>query len=793
MFFTMRLVKGRDLKEIFQLVLERKEGWNQTRALSVILKVCEAMAYAHDKGVIHRDLKPANVMVGRFGEVYVMDWGLARVLGRHDRHDIRLKPAPEMSVSEVLTARGDHGLLAPDSPLVTMDGDIVGTPSYMPPEQANGQVHEVGPQSDIYAVGAMLYQLLTGHMPYLAHGARASQHMVLYWVREGPPRPVTALNDRVPAELVAICEKAMARAIADRYPNMLALAEDLRAYLEHRVVKAYQTGAAAELRKWIVRNKVTASTIAAAILITITLLGGISLVSRRAERDARRQIDEISRLSDVRNLAALLARADELWPEVPALAPAMEQWLADAALLQSHLAAHTLELHALRERALPYDERQEAVDRSSHPRAAELRQLEDERAGLDAHLELATAEQRAIEEQRLAEVENAMGRLAKVVGERRTYKFVDERDEWHHATLQKLVLDLEHLSDPTSGAVADVTNRLAHSRSVVKDTVDDHQREWDAAIKSIADVNACPKYGGLVIKPQVGLVPIGRNARTGLWEFAHPRTGSIPALHGGELEPTEEMGLVLVLIPGGKFLMGAQPNPREVGFDRDAQQLEQPVHDVTLEPFFISKYEMSQGQWLAFTKENPACFRPRPGNLRKTLRNPIEYVSATDCDRVLGRLGLAVPTEAQWEYAARGGTAWPWWTGPREESLEDRANIFGSTASKDDTAPVGSFPGNPFGLHDTIGNVREWCREAYVSYEFPVREGDGLRLGGPPQSRVVRGGSFQFVPADQLEEDHLIGVALRQSSRSRVSRRDAAPPGYRSENLGVRPARPLQQ
>src|SRR5262249_15892429 len=118
-YFTMRLVQGRDLRQIVELVHEGKDGWNQTRALGVILKVCEAMAYAHSKGVIHRDLKPANVMVGYFGEVYVMDWGLARVVGQADTHDLRLRlNAPALTPVE--TDRAEE--------FVTLDGEIMGTP-----------------------------------------------------------------------------------------------------------------------------------------------------------------------------------------------------------------------------------------------------------------------------------------------------------------------------------------------------------------------------------------------------------------------------------------------------------------------------------------------------------------------------------------------------------------------------------------------------------------------------------------------------------------------------------------
>jgi len=128
--------------------------------------------------------------------VYVMDWGLARVLGREDKHDLRLRPEAATSASVVRTERREQRDSTPDSPLVTMDGDVVGTPSYMPPEQARGQLDKLGPHSDVYAIGAMLYQLVTGRLPYVPAEGRVSQHTILAAVLRGPPESVESLAPR---------------------------------------------------------------------------------------------------------------------------------------------------------------------------------------------------------------------------------------------------------------------------------------------------------------------------------------------------------------------------------------------------------------------------------------------------------------------------------------------------------------------------------------------------------------------------------------------------------------------
>ncbi len=304
-FFTMPLVRGKDLKQIFDHVHAGEEGWTESRALGVMVKVCEAMAYAHSKGVIHRDLKPANVMVGRFGETYVMDWGLAKVMGREETQEVRRQVDVNSAISIVNTDRRDKAKSNPDSPLITLDGDVVGTPAYMAPEQAQGRSQDIGPAADVYAVGAMLYHLFTGNIPYNVEGAKISPQTVLSRAIDGPPKPIEEQTKAVPIELVAICEKAMERAIGERYDNMLELAEDLRAFLEGKVVRAYEQGALAEFRKWVTRNKIAASGIASSVLIA---LGGLGIFAWQQSESKAAQ-EELN--SQLRSNQSDLERSNE--------------------------------------------------------------------------------------------------------------------------------------------------------------------------------------------------------------------------------------------------------------------------------------------------------------------------------------------------------------------------------------------------------------------------------------------------------------------------------------------------
>ncbi len=219
-------------------------------------------------------------------------------------------------------------------------------------------------------------------------------------------------------------------------------------------------------------------------------------------------------------------------------------------------------------------------------------------------------------------------------------------------------------------------------------------------------------------------------------------TGEAPERDGaGALRLGPESAVVFVLLPGGSFEMGAQSrSPDRSNYDADAEPSESPVHRVELEPFFIAKHELTQAQWRRITGRSPA--RSRGAML------PVESVSWTESVEALRSIGFLLPTEEQWEYAARGGVTTPWWTGADPLTLVGAAHLALDSGRSSTPLPVGSLRGNAFGLHDILGNVAEWCSNAPGPY------GGGALS---PSKRVFRGGSFEDEPADARLADRYAG------------------------------------
>jgi WD40 repeat protein len=288
-FYAMKLVSGRPLKEVIRKATSLAE---RLALLPHVIAVADAMAYAHDRGIVHRDLKPSNIIVGDFGETIVIDWGLAK--------DTRSPVVVGADEAERVSERsGDADL--------TRTGAVLGTPAYMPPEQARGE--DVDEKADVYALGAVLYHVMGGSPPY-----GGSKDEVLSRVLTTLPEPLESIAPRVPAELVAIIRKAMARDPRDRYPAAGMLAEDLRRFHTGQLVGAHDYSRAALLSRWVRRHRVS---VTVAVVATLALIvgGAISIqgiLASRGEARAQRAVAIAQRLEADAERRSAVARANNL-------------------------------------------------------------------------------------------------------------------------------------------------------------------------------------------------------------------------------------------------------------------------------------------------------------------------------------------------------------------------------------------------------------------------------------------------------------------------------------------------
>jgi serine/threonine-protein kinase len=265
-YYAMRFIRGDSLKEAiehFHADASVKDDPGRRslelrKLLRRFLDVCNAIEYAHSRGVLHRDIKPGNIIVGKHGETLVVDWGLAKPLGR-------VEPGVD-SGERMLIPSSASGSAS------TLPGSALGTPAYMSPEQSEGDLEHLGPRSDVYSLGATLYCLLTGRPPF--EGDLAD---VIRGVQKGqfsPPRQIDPSIDRA---LEAVCLKAMALKPADRYGSPKALADDMEQWMADEPVTAWREPWTRSLIRWLTRHRVGVTAAGAAMLValvgTLTVLG----------------------------------------------------------------------------------------------------------------------------------------------------------------------------------------------------------------------------------------------------------------------------------------------------------------------------------------------------------------------------------------------------------------------------------------------------------------------------------------------------------------------------------------
>jgi len=303
--YSMKVVRGETLKDYLKETKRQytelgrpDEDHGLADRLEIFLSVCAAMSYAHARGVIHRDLKPENIMLGAFHETVVMDWGLATIVGTEPDVEGDAKVAPGLAHE-------------------TQMGVIVGTPLYMAPEQARGNKKEMGPHSDQVSLGLILYELVT-----LQRGYTGKDLMQIVWAAaEAKLRPVEFFSkkERVPRELKAVIKKACALNPKDRYPDVAALAADVRRFVQNEEVQAAPDGPLQKMGRWISRHRALAlSLLLGTLLLGAVVTGGTWILGQMAlteqkEAAERRELALSNLVGGVSERAYAINGAFEHW------------------------------------------------------------------------------------------------------------------------------------------------------------------------------------------------------------------------------------------------------------------------------------------------------------------------------------------------------------------------------------------------------------------------------------------------------------------------------------------------
>ena len=331
LYYTMKLVQGRTLQAVLNGLRQRDVDfisyYTLDRLLTIYRKVCDAMSLAHAKGVIHRDLKPDNIMVGEFGEVLVMDWGLAKI-------QADAKQAAEEAALKANVGSAERFRELADSELsksagLTLDGAVMGTPLYMSPEQASGNLAEIDQQSDIFSLGGILYALLTLHPP--VDGKTADE--IMSRIKGGQILPPTAYNTstksggkaksiegqtadpkkfqplphcpggKVPSALSAVTMRALSVDKSKRYKTVAEVAADIEAYQGGFATSAQEAGLLTQLRLLVARHKREFAIAFAAWFVITALAVWFVIHLRASEQETRRQA-EIARANEKKAVAS---------------------------------------------------------------------------------------------------------------------------------------------------------------------------------------------------------------------------------------------------------------------------------------------------------------------------------------------------------------------------------------------------------------------------------------------------------------------------------------------------------
>jgi formylglycine-generating enzyme required for sulfatase activity/tRNA A-37 threonylcarbamoyl transferase component Bud32 len=587
-------------------------GLPAREAAQLVESLARAMQLAHSRNVLHRDLKPANILLTADGTPKIADFGLARHLDSHSGE--------------------------------TLTGAVIGTPSYLAPEQASGHAHEAGPPADVYALGAILYQCLAGRPPF--RGKTVAE--TLDQVRTQEPAPPSLGGQRVPLDLQAICLKCLRKDPEKRYASAAELADDLARYRQGEPILARPVGRLERAAKWVKRNPVVAG---AALAVLLALAGGAT-VSTLKYLDAQEQ---------------------------KGIAQGKEQEARAEAAKAQRARAFLVSIFEL-------------SDSQGQRGTMTARQILDD---AEKSIPQKFADQPELQKELQADVERVLARitadapLAMILEVRGTVQLQSARNPAERAVPQALLYGGDRLSLATDGQVQLVI-------------LSDLHKEW---LKG------------------------GREATV-------LRRGCEPADAVQERDPSPVW--TFVRLPKGTFYMGW--NGQKKG-----------VKTEILEDFEIAAHDVTQGQWEAVMGYNPSSFARVQGIANEECKLlPVEMVSWDDVQEFLkklnqseqkrgGRYLYRLPSEAEWEYACRGGAtseeecSYHFYFDKPTNHLSSRMANFNGTEpfGNADKGPflerptrVGAYPPNKLGLYDMHGNV----------WQLTSPQGDAVR--------VVRGGGW---------------------------------------------------